>query len=124
MSDPLQSHQKALAIRERILPQNHLDIAISNNNIGLIYFEKKNFSKALPLCEKSLDIMKKALPPHHPVLGNAYDTIGILYYLTGKYSEAILYLQSAINILQYSMPPIDFGLQLTQKYINAAKNKL
>ena len=36
-SKALSSHEKALAIQQQSLPSNHPDLAMSYNNIGLVY---------------------------------------------------------------------------------------
>ena len=51
--EALDYYKKGLAIEERILDPNHRSLAISYNSIGIVYYHKKEYSKAL------LSAMKK-----------------------------------------------------------------
>ena len=64
----LSYYEKALEIRQKTLPPNHPDLAISYNNIGSVYDKMGEYSKALSSYEKALEIRQKTLPPNHPDL--------------------------------------------------------
>jgi tetratricopeptide (TPR) repeat protein len=67
-SKVLSSHEKALAIQQQSLPPNHPDLAMSYNNIGLVYENMSNYSKALSFYERAVDIGQRSLPSNHPNL--------------------------------------------------------
>ncbi|CAF4362467.1 unnamed protein product, partial [Rotaria sordida] len=74
-SNALLSHTKALEIRQKNLPSNHPDLAISYNNIGSVYFEIGEYQKALPFFERALNILKQSVPANHPHLQSVQETI-------------------------------------------------
>ncbi|MGB6301921.1 MAG: tetratricopeptide repeat protein, partial [Rivularia sp. (in: cyanobacteria)] len=48
--------ERALAIREKVLGEEHPDVAQSLNNLALLYYSQGNYSKAEPLYLHSLAI--------------------------------------------------------------------
>jgi tetratricopeptide (TPR) repeat protein len=81
------------------------DRANYNNQLGRVYLNMGEYSKALSFYERSLEIKKIALPPNHPDLATSYNNIGLVYYNMGEYSKALSYLEKAQQILQKSLPP-------------------
>jgi len=67
-SKALSSHKKALQIRQKYLPPNHPDLALSCSYIGNVYNKMKDYSKALSCYERALNIGQHSLPPNHPHL--------------------------------------------------------
>ncbi len=57
--------EKALAIREKVLGLEHLDVATSLNNLAELYPVQGDYSKAEPLYVRSLAIREKALGGEH-----------------------------------------------------------
>jgi tetratricopeptide (TPR) repeat protein len=65
-SEALSFCKKAVALREKTLPLDHLDFATTYNNIGLVYYLMEDYSKALSFFERTLDIWQYSLPSNHP----------------------------------------------------------
>ena len=82
-------YEKSLEIYRKTLPPNHLNLAVSYNNIGLVYYNMGEYSKALSSYEKALEIQQQSLPPNHPDLGGSYNNIGMVYDNMGEYSKAL-----------------------------------
>ena len=96
-SKALSSYEKSLEIRQQSLPPNHPDLAASYNNIGIVYSNMGEYSKALSSLEirkmsynnigsvygleieKSHAIRQQSLPPNHPDLAASYMGIGNVY---------------------------------------------
>ncbi|CAF4326781.1 unnamed protein product [Rotaria sordida] len=77
-SKALSSHERSLEIRKIALPPNHPDLALSYNNIGLVYDNMGEYSKALSYYETALQIKKIALPPAHPSTARTERNIELL----------------------------------------------
>ncbi|CAF1288490.1 unnamed protein product, partial [Rotaria sordida] len=92
-------------IQKIALPPNHPDLATSYNNIGLVYNNMGEYSKALSSFERSLEIRKIALPANHSDLAASYNNIGMVYDNMGEYSKALSFLQKGLAIRQKSLPP-------------------
>ena len=97
-------YEKALKIRQQLLPSNHPDLGHSYNCIGLVYYSMGEYSKALSSHEKALEIRQKSLPSNHPDLALSYMNIGLVYYSMGEYSKALLSHEKALEIQQQSLP--------------------
>ena len=59
----------------KTLPANHPHLATSFNNIGLVYTNIGEYSKALSSYETALDMQKKTLPANHPHLSMVQESI-------------------------------------------------
>ena len=60
-------------------------------NIGGVYKNMGEYSKALSSYERALEIRKIALPPNHTSLATSYNNIGGVYDNMDEYSEALSY---------------------------------
>ena len=91
--------EKALAIREKVLGQEHPDVALSLNNLAMLYESQGNYTKAEPLLVRSLAIKEKVLGQKHPDVATSLNNLAGLYESQGNYAKAEpLYLRSlAIN---------------------------
>jgi len=94
----LELHHKALDIREKILAEEHLNIATSYDGIGSAYYSQGDYSKALEFIQKALKIDEKVFGNEHPDMARDYNKIGAVYYSQGDYSEALKYYQKALKI--------------------------
>ena len=59
-------YQRALAIREKALGQEHPHTADILNNLATLYKKMSNYAKAEPLYQRALAIYEKGLGPEHP----------------------------------------------------------
>ncbi|CAF2149965.1 unnamed protein product [Rotaria magnacalcarata] len=101
------------------LPPNHPYLAVSYNNLGLTYWDKGEYLKALSLHEKSLSFHENALkirqyvlPERHPDLAQSYYNIGLVYKEPGNTVEALSYFARAVDIAEYSLPSNHLNIQL------------
>ncbi|CAF1137441.1 unnamed protein product [Adineta steineri] len=102
--EALTYYEKSLAIYQKTLPSNHLNLAHSYNNIGMVYDSMGDYPKALSSQEKALDIRQQSLPSNHPDLGASYNNIGLVYDSMGDYPKALSYHEKALAIRQQLLP--------------------
>ena len=50
--------KRSLEVRESVCGANHPDVAQSLNNLGALYYDKKQFDRAQPLYERALQIRR------------------------------------------------------------------
>ncbi|CAF1541965.1 unnamed protein product, partial [Adineta steineri] len=55
-------------IKQQSLPPNHLSLASSYYDIGLVYRKMSNYSKARTFYERAIQIGEQSLPSNHPDL--------------------------------------------------------
>ncbi|CAF1295865.1 unnamed protein product [Adineta steineri] len=102
--EALTYYEKALIIRQQLLPSNHPDLGDSYNRIGILYDTMSDYPKALSFHEKAFEIRQESLPSNHPHLGACYNNIGRVYYNMDDYPKALSYYEKAIAIKQESLP--------------------
>jgi len=91
-------HNKALAIREKILGLEHPDTATTYNNIAALYDNQGNHPKALGLYNKALAINEKALGLEHPDTATIYHNIAGVYNNQGNHPKALGLYNKALAI--------------------------
>jgi tetratricopeptide (TPR) repeat protein len=98
-------HERALALRLELFGPDHLDVAISYNNTGMLYRKKVEYDQALEHVQKALAIRLKQLGPDHPDVADSYNTIGILHNNKGEYDKTMEYFQKALAIRLKGLRP-------------------
>jgi tetratricopeptide (TPR) repeat protein len=53
---------------KKTLPPNHPELATFYYNIGVVYDNMAEYSKAVSYCELAVDIGQRSLPTNHPNL--------------------------------------------------------
>ncbi|MBQ9771231.1 MAG: tetratricopeptide repeat protein, partial [Lentisphaeria bacterium] len=71
----LDYYQKALAIQQKTLPDNHTDIATCYNNIGIVYFRKGEYRNAYNHINKAYEIFRSKLGDNHPTTQQVLDDL-------------------------------------------------
>ena len=94
-----------MAIQEKVLGTNHLDVAATYYNIGIIYDRQCNYEKALENHLKALAIWEKVLGIEHLEVANSCNDIGMIYYSQGNYSKAYEYFSKAFVIREKALGP-------------------
>jgi tetratricopeptide (TPR) repeat protein len=59
-------YKEALAIRKKVLGENHPDYATSLNDLAVLYYTMGNYTAAEPLYKEALAIHKKVSGENHP----------------------------------------------------------
>ena len=89
---------KALSIRERVLPTDHPDLAVSYNNVGNTYGDLGDRAKALEYLLEALEIREKVLLPDHLDLATSYNNVGNTYSYLGDHAKALEFQLKALEI--------------------------
>ena len=130
-SESLYYCMKVLAIREKVLPENHPDIAEIYNNVGYAYGELGDHKKKLEYCLKALAILKKMLPKNHPDtaksynnIGSAYGNIGSAYGELGDHKKELEYFLKALAIREKVLPKNHPAIATSYNNVGYAYGKL
>lgn len=95
-----QAHQfaeQALAIRQEIYGDDHLEVARSYNDLGANLPDRKEAAKAKEYLTKALQIRRQHLGEHDDV-AQTLNNLGSLAHRIGETEEAISYFQEALQI--------------------------
>ena len=79
---------KALELREQQLGADHLDVALSLNNLAEFYGSQGRYGEAEPLYVRSFSIRERQLGANHPAIATSLNNLAMLYNSQGRYSEA------------------------------------
>ncbi|MCB9420355.1 MAG: tetratricopeptide repeat protein [Ardenticatenaceae bacterium] len=101
----LTCYQNALKIREEILGHDHLDTAVSLNNLGYLHSAMGDLAAARPYYERALAITEKALGPGHPDTARSLNNLGGLLRAMGDLAAARPYYERALAIREKALGP-------------------
>jgi tetratricopeptide (TPR) repeat protein len=90
--------EKALAIRRRLLSDDHPDTATSYNNVAFNLNAQGKYAQAQPLLEKALSIRRRLLNDDHPDTAASYNNVAFNLDSQGKYVAAQPLLEKALEI--------------------------
>lgn len=105
---------RAMAVRQKLLPAIHSDIAKSHNTIGNVFMDLRLLDSALFRHQKALDIRLQALGRDHPHTGYSYNNVGLVYLYKTYLIEAERHLSEALRIAN----KYDNSLLLNSIYTN------
>ena len=80
--------ERALAIREKALAPNHLDVARSLRDLAFVYYSQAQFARAEPLLTRGLEIELKVLGPNDAEVALTLDHLVAIYRATGREDAA------------------------------------
>ncbi|UJR11897.1 hypothetical protein I4U23_016075 [Adineta vaga] len=100
----LEHFQVSLEIRQRLLGEDHPDVAEIYSFLGEIYRKMHDYDEALRYLVKAMEIEEKTLPPNSLNLAATYDTIGIIYTTIDTYDTALTYYEKVLKIRQTVLP--------------------
>jgi tetratricopeptide (TPR) repeat protein len=81
-------YEKALAIRRKVLGEEHPNTVASYNNLAFNLNAQVRYAQAQPLYEKALAIRRKALREEHPATAQSYSNLAYTLNAQGRYTEA------------------------------------
>jgi CHAT domain-containing protein/Flp pilus assembly protein TadD len=94
-----------LAIWEKSLGPDHPSVAMSLNNLALLYQEQGRYADAEPLYKRSLAIRQKTLGPDHPDVATSLNNLAWLYKDQGRYADAEPLYKRSLAIKETSFGP-------------------
>jgi tetratricopeptide (TPR) repeat protein len=85
-ANAIAAFQAAIAHRETL--PDPVPLAISLNELGVLYQSQGRYAEAEPLFQRSLQILEKQLGVDHPDTANSLNNLAALYRVQGRYAEA------------------------------------
>ena len=96
----LKYYEKSLKLKERIYDSNSIEIAISYDNIGLVYHDLGKYKKALNHHKKAYAILENFYGSSHINTIYSQNNIGLVYHDMGKYKKALKYYKKSLDVLE------------------------
>ena len=103
VEEALDSYEKSLSLRKKVLGEEHPYTADSYNNIGTIYDDLGEHEKALEYYQKALDIRKIVLGEDHPYTADSYNNIGAIYNDIDENQKALEFHLKALSIRKQAL---------------------
>jgi eukaryotic-like serine/threonine-protein kinase len=97
--------KSSLELKRGLLGPDHLDVAISEDNIAYVLSGSNRFMEAVPHVDSALSIYNFRLGPIHPALAHPLTNRGEILNGLGRYAEARKSFQQAIAIWQRELGP-------------------
>jgi CHAT domain-containing protein len=105
--------QMALKIRESQLGPNHPDVAMSLNNLAVLYEKQGRYREAELIHQRSLKIEESQLGENHPNVALTLNNLAFLYHRQGRYAEAEPLFQRSLKIREQQLGPNHLDVALT-----------
>jgi tetratricopeptide (TPR) repeat protein len=82
------AHERARALRERLLGPDHPDVANALNGLGIIAQSRGDVATAIELHEHALSIHERALGPEHPLVAGTLTNLASAHLENGEIERA------------------------------------
>ncbi|HSM14068.1 MAG TPA: serine/threonine-protein kinase [Thermoanaerobaculia bacterium] len=99
--------EEALALRERLLGPDHLDVASSLVHLGGVDYLAGEYEEAERALRRALEIRERALGPDHPQVADVLDHLGSVHDIQAEHDEAEPLLRRALAIRERALGPDD-----------------
>jgi tetratricopeptide (TPR) repeat protein len=90
--------ERSLAIKRAHLKPGDPDLPQSLNNLGMVYYRKKNYAKAEPLLREALERFREVRGDDNADVGSALNNVGLLLRAKGDYRGAAELHRQAVEI--------------------------
>lgn len=90
--------ENALIIGKFNLGENHIEVAQTYNNMGVLFWYKGKYDKSLEMHQCALNIKLKVLGENAPETAVSLSNLGLANHKKGNYDKALEYHQKALDI--------------------------
>ena len=97
--------QQASQLKQKVLGADHIDVAISEGNLGLVLQEMGRNEEALAHMDRAVSIVQKKLGAGHPELARNLSNRGEILNALGRYQEARQSFEQASLIWERELGP-------------------
>jgi tetratricopeptide (TPR) repeat protein len=104
-ADALPLLQRTLALQQRALGPDHLDVAATLNNLGALDWTLGRYADALPRYARARAILEPALGPDHPDVAAALNNLGETHWKLGHLAAAEPLLRRALAAKRARLAP-------------------
>ena len=107
-------YDSALTFKSNILPQDHIEIAITFNRMGAVLLIQQKYQEALNCFRKVLPIDLAAYGPNNPEVAKAYSNISLACLYLGQNEDAKHNCEKAISIteLLFGKQSQEYGMNM------------
>lgn len=97
----------SLVIQKKVLASNHPDIAVSLDNIAMIYLKRLDYKNAGKYLDEAYPIVEECLwAEQYPNIGQVYNNIGFIEYHRGNLDKSLMCYAKSLKIQSKCLPSI------------------
>ena len=105
--ESLASYFKSLQMKREIHGPKHLSVGKTLNNIGSVFYLKREYLPALQAYQDAQRIMEDSLGSEHGDVGTVLSNIGDVYFALERHPEALDHYRTALRIRWVALGPSD-----------------
>ena len=94
----LEFYEKALNIRTKVFGKEHSRVASIFENIGELWYKKKDFKKAIKYYEKELSITIKIFGRNHKYTADSLFNLGVVWNDLDNHNKTLEYCEKSLRI--------------------------
>lgn len=98
-------YERALDIREKVLGPDHLQVANSLHNLGILRYNQSRYAEADSIHHRALKIREQYYGYRHPEVARSLNALGVLYWAQGQYDLAEDYYKRSLAIWKETLGP-------------------
>lgn len=102
--DGEKTYEQLLELQKARYGPQHTTIALTLNNLGLLYFQTGRYDQAVEAWQEALIIRRKALGPDHPYVAALMNNLGRVELLRNRLPIARQYFSSVLSIDRKTLP--------------------
>ena len=102
--EAIDNTQRALVIRESIVPSNEASVAATLAMLGNIYQDSGNIGLALDLCRKALVLFERTLSADSPIIAELFYSMGTMQLDTDLIDDAYHSFERVVRIYRKILP--------------------
>ena len=114
----------ALTMREKLLGTPHPVVVQSLNNLGLLYWERREFAEAQILFERALALCEQGSVSHLEKANSLINLAAVYLFLQDKFGEAESLLQNAFRLCEEALAGNYAGHAETTELLGTSFNNL
>jgi tetratricopeptide (TPR) repeat protein len=96
--------EEALAMKRRLVPEDHPNIATSLTNLASCHFSKGKYDKAVSQYEEALAMQRRLLPGDHLDTATSLNNLASCHHDLGEYGKAVALLEEALAMQRRLLP--------------------
>jgi tetratricopeptide (TPR) repeat protein len=96
-------YEQALYINQQYYGQDHVTIANSFHNLATLFYDKRDYVKALFYHQKALEMRECLLGSNHEDVAKSLNSLVNLYETQGDFAYSIFIAKRALNIIEQSL---------------------
>jgi serine/threonine-protein kinase len=116
--------RETLALRERVLGDDHPDVAWTRYNFAYLLMEEQKYEEAAQVAQTLLAQRGSILPDSHPTVAATLQVLGRVRMAQDRVADAAPLLEESLTLRRKSLPPDHWLLALGESFLGDCLSRL